>query len=263
MAEVVRESEEQITVETKPETPDEPQVPTLVSESISGPKESPRVFSHERGGVTFTVVTFDSRSHRLHVSDFTGGPRDGLTAESAAKTMGGIAAVNGGFFTPTGEPLGMVVSGGEVRGAWNAASSLGSGLWLETREGHMSIRRRAGMTTASARSMRELIQAGPLLVENAKAVAGLESEKTSARSFVLWDGDTRWAIGHCSPCSLKETAGLLASAAPVPWRVRLALNLDGGRSADLWADASLPGGPVTMRSFLNRPVRNYLVLVAR
>ena len=115
----------------------------------------------------------------------------------------------------------------------------------------------------AASSMRELIQAGPLLVENGQPVSGLEATKTSARIVVLWDGGTRWWIGRGSPCSLAALGQALANAQPAGWKTRHALNLDGGRSADLWVSGAISGGPFVSRPPWNRPVRNFLVLVAK
>ncbi|MEO0017348.1 MAG: hypothetical protein RLZZ522_631, partial [Verrucomicrobiota bacterium] len=55
----------------------------------------------------------------------------------------------------------------------------------------------------------------------------------------------------------------LAAESPVGWPVRVALNLDGGRSADLAVTAAVAGGPCVRRAPWNRPVRNFLILVPR
>jgi hypothetical protein len=175
--------------------------------------------------------------------------------------MAGLAAVNGGFFTPEGEPLGRVIAGGNAVGTWNSASSLGSGLWHADAAGRSAIRRRGNLDRADAGAMRELLQAGPLLVENGRAVGGLDALKTSARTMILWDGANRWWIGRCSPASLAQVAALLADGEIPGWRVRHALNLDGGRSAELWVSPEVSGGPKMIRPVWNRPVRNFLVLV--
>lgn len=111
--------------------------------------------------------------------------------------------------------------------------------------------------------MRELLQAGPMLVENGHLVSGLEATKTSARTVLLWDGTTRWWIGRSAPCTLAALAAALGSGGPTSWPVRHALNLDGGRSSDLWISGQVEGGPVSVRPPWNRPVRNFLVVVPR
>ena len=225
----------------------------------------PRVTRHEHAGIVFEGVAFDARSHRLVVADQAGGPgaRWADAAAAGSSVSGGIAAINGGFFTPSGEPLGLVIADGAVPGAWNSASSLGSGIWHEDAAGRSAISRRGRLGRQAALGMRELLQAGPLLVENGRAVGGLEAGKTSARTMILWDGGQRWWIGRTPPCTLAAAAAALAECQPAGWPVRHALNLDGGRSADLWVSGGISGGPLTRRPPWNRPVRNFLVLKPR
>ena len=228
------------------------------------PANPPQVAVREILGITFEGVAFDSCKHHLVVVDQPNGPGSQYADSIAAtRALGGIAAVNAGFFTPEGAPLGLVVSSGKTSGTWNNASSLGSGVWYENTSGSMAITRREKLGRAGAVAMRELIQAGPLLVENGHATSGLEATKSSARSLILWDGGTRWWIGHGSPCTLAALCQALAASQPAGWAVREALNLDGGRSADLWISDAIPGGPVLRRPPWNRPVRNFIVLVGR
>lgn len=230
-----------------------------ISPIASPPPAPPKVTTREISGITFEGVAFDSREHRLVVADQASGPGS-MFADSAAaaRAVGGIAAVNAGFFTPEGDPLGLVVSAGKISGSWNSASSLGSGVWSENRASQSTIARRGTLTRAEASVMRELIQAGPLLVENSRAVSGLEATKSSARMMISWDGGTRWWIGRSSPCTLAALGQALAA-----WPIRHALNLDGGRSSDLWISQTVSGGPILRRPAWNRPVRNFLVLVAK
>ncbi|MEO8614940.1 MAG: phosphodiester glycosidase family protein [Luteolibacter sp.] len=232
------------------------------SAPLSTPASSPHFTREEFSAITFEGVAFDSRNHHLVVADQANGPGSQFAdAASAGKARGGIVAVNAGFFTPEGAPLGQVVSAGKISGSWNAASSLGSGIWYEENSGNSAITRREKLGRAAASSMRELIQAGPLLIENGQPISGLEATKTSARSIILWDGGTRWWIGRSSPCTLASLGQSLASAQPAGWKIHQALNLDGGRSADLWISATIAGEPIVRRQPWNRPVRNFLVLV--
>jgi uncharacterized protein YigE (DUF2233 family) len=225
---------------------------------------NPAAYIHRNiHGIEFEGVSFDSRTVRLKVVDQSRGPGSIYAdARAAAEAHGGIAAVNAGFFTPEGSPLGLLVTNGEPRGSWNRSSSLGSGVWYETAAGRSAIARREALGSASA-GMRELLQAGPMLVDQGRPVNGLENVKTSARVAVLWDGGTRWWIGRSSPCTLAEFAGAIAAGNPAGWSATRALNLDGGRSADLWISGSVAGGPITRRPAWNRPVRNFFVLVPR
>jgi hypothetical protein len=230
----------------------------------SHPQKPPRVVKGVFSGITFEGVAFDARDHRLLVVDQAGGPGSIFAdAAAAGRSAAGLAVVNGGFFTPEGEPLGLVIAAGKRSGAWNSATSLGSGVWHADASGTSAISRREKLGRTGAAAMHELLQAGPMLIENRHAVAGLDAEKSSARTMILWDGGSRWWIGSSSPATLARTAGALASA-PVPgWPVRHALNLDGGRSSDLWVSPAVAGGPLVRRAPWNRPVRNFLILVPR
>jgi exopolysaccharide biosynthesis protein len=213
-------------------------------------------------GIEFEGVAFDSRNHRLAVVDQPRGPGSVFaTSQDVARQTGALLAINAGFFTPEGKPLGLVVSKESRSGAWNSASSLGSGIFAENSSGGLSIFRRSSPSAASG--ARELIQAGPLLVENGRLVGGLDRGKAAVRSIILTDGGSRWWIGKTSSCTLAALGGALASASPAPWSVENALNLDGGRSTDLFVSGRVPGGPINRRGFLNRPVRNFLILKPR
>ncbi len=228
------------------------------------PAISPRLVSEEIHGIRFDGMTFDSRAYQLLVADQPNGP-DSQFADSAhaAQSMEGIAAINAGFFTPEGKPLGLVMSSGKIAGSWNSASSLGSGVWHSDSLHRMGISRRDTLGKSKALTQSELIQAGPLLIENSKPISGLESTKSSVRSVILWDGGTSWWLGCTSPCTLATLGNALESSSPANWKIRYALNLDGGRSSDFWVASSVPGGPFTRRMPWNRPVRNFLVLVKK
>jgi len=239
---------------------DPPTDPPMVPAAV--PAGSPQALRVTLSGITFEGVAFDSRTHRLQVVDQQGAPGSRFSsAADAARPLNGLAAVNGGFFTPEGEPLGLVIASGSRFGSWNTASSLGSGIWHADKAGNSAISRRESLGRSRATAMRDLLQAGPMLVENGRAVAGLESTKPRMRTLMLWDGGDRWWIGCATPCTLARAGEVLASSSPAGWPVRQALNLDGGRSSELWIAKRVAGGPASIRPAWHRPVRNVLVLV--
>ncbi|MGC4017435.1 MAG: phosphodiester glycosidase family protein [Luteolibacter sp.] len=225
------------------------------------PITAPRRIATQLGGISLEGVAFDSRSHRLKVADQSGGPSSQWPdGQSAGQSLGGIAAINAGFFTPEGAPLGLVITSGTARGSWNGASSLGSALWFEDSSGRNGIARREKIGNASARAMRELIQAGPLLVERRSPVGGLDPIKSSPRTVLLWDGGTRWMMARSGACTLQQISQALAGSSPAGWPIASALNLDGGRSAEIWISDQVTGGGIFTRPIWNKPVRNFLVL---
>ena len=236
--------------------------PTAHTPFHSLPARPPLFFVKMIGAITFEGVTFDARSHRLAVIDQSHGPGSEFgCARDVSDKHAALAAMNAGFFTPEGNPLGLIVSNGHRSGTWNSASSLGSGIFSEHTSGQLSIKRRSSPSAFSG--ARELVQAGPLLVENNGPVSGLDAEKSAVRCILLTDGGTLWWIGITSSCSLATLAETLASQSPTPWTIHHALNLDGGRSTDLFVSAKIVGGPFERRSVFNRPVRNFLILSAR
>ncbi len=221
------------------------------------PARAPRVVNATLSGIPVTAVVFDSRTHRLAIADQPGGPGSRWAdAAAAGRDLGGIAAVNGGFFTPEGKPLGLVASGGKKTGSLNRASSLGAGLFVGGSSPAL-LRREQGSGAS------EILQSGPFLVENGRAIAGLSLDSSTARTFIGWDGGSGWFIARTGSCSLAGLGQALAGADFGGVNARTVLNLDGGRSSDQWVSSTVAGGPVSQRPFWNKPVRNFLVLVPR
>ncbi len=229
--------------------------PTLTSPSIS----SPKVVSQTLSNIHFQGVSFDSRTHALKAIDQANGPGSQyVSARDCATKQQALLAINAGFFTPEGNPLGLVISQGKRSGSWNSSSSLGTGIYRIDSSGNASISRR---TQASAVSnSKELLQAGPLLIENNNPISGLDPSKVAMRSILLHDGGNRWWIGITSPCSLADLSRALSNQSPASWKVSHALNLDGGRSTDLFVSSNTSGGSLEQKSLMNRQVRNFLVL---
>jgi uncharacterized protein YigE (DUF2233 family) len=213
--------------------------------------------NHE--GIQFNLITFDTRNQQLVVADQPNGPGSiWADAAAAAKAHNGIAAITGGFFTPEGKPLGIVISNGNKLGSFNA-SSLGSGLFFHTPIG-ARIARKSAWDTLKKSPPAHLLQSGPMLLENSKPITGLSNKNSRPRSFIATDGKNHWCIGHADSCSLSQLSEALASIKTSEFRPSTALNLDGGRSSDLWVSSSINGGPNEIRPFWNKPVRNFLVL---
>ena len=225
---------------------------------ISPPKVVSKIFSN----IEFQGVAFDSRSHALCPVDQSKGPgSEYFGARDCANKQHALLAINAGFFTPEGNPLGLVISHGKRSGSWNSSSSLGTGIYRIDSSGTASIKRRSQSSAVS--NSKELLQAGPLLVENQKPINGLDPSKVAMRSILVHDGGNRWWIGTTSPCSLAELSRALSTQSPAGWQISQALNLDGGRSTDLFVSSESSGGPLEIKSIMNRQVRNFLILKPR
>ena len=214
-------------------------------------------------GITISAVYFDDRKFQLTVADQADGcGSQWLDAESAALSCDGYAAINGGFFTPEGKPLGLLVASGIKRGSLNN-SSLGAGIYISSKNKSAIVRRELYAPSSVANNVENILQAGPMLVEHGKATSGLSDHNERPRSFIAWDGKHHWAIGHIDSSTLAGAAKALSETSLNGFKASTVLNLDGGRSSDLWAGPRVPSGPKTHRSFLNKPVRNYLVITSR
>jgi uncharacterized protein YigE (DUF2233 family) len=213
--------------------------------------------SHQ--GILFNLVTFDTRNYHLIVADQPNGPgSEWADAATAAKAHDGLAAINAGFFTPEGKPLGIVISNGKKDGSFNR-SSLGSGLFYHTSTS-ANISRSSAWSTLSKNPPSHLLQSGPMLLEISKPVTGLSTKNPRPRSFIATDGNNHWCIGHADSSSLSQLSEALASLKIPGIKVSTALNLDGGRSSDLWVSSIVIGGSKQIRPFWNNPVRNFLIL---
>lgn len=217
--------------------------------------KAPKVIRTDLSGIGITAVVFDPATHRLVVADQPEGPGSRWTdAQVAGRAFGGLAALNAGFFTPEGKPLGLVVAGGRSHGSINRTSSLGSGFYADG-----ALLRRERWTGKAT----EALQSGPFLVEGRRPVAGLSHQSSSARSFVARLEGGRWLLARTGPCSLADLGTALAGSKWDGAGLVDALNLDGGRSSEFWVASGVDGGPLRIRPAWNRPVRNFLVLVPR
>ena len=213
-----------------------------------------RVSSTSLNGTSFTAVTFDGRDYFLKVIDQKEGPgTEFARAEFAGQ--GSLAAINGGFFNPDGSPLGLVITDGQSRGAFNASSFLGTGI-IDGENTTLSHRK-------SYQESSELLQSGPRLVWDQERLTGLSKSKERPRSFVIWDGNNHFGIGHADRATLQGLANNLQAQPFEEFHIKYAINLDGGTSCDLWVSNQISGGGFTKSSLFRKKARNYLALRKR
>lgn len=166
-----------------------------------------------------------------------------------------VAGINGGYFQPDGTPLGLLVHYGKMIHPQQRGSIL-SGFFVSSPE-KMTILRVGEEIPASAR---EVLQAGPFLLDHERPIIGLESTKKAYRSFLATSDQGMWVMGIISPVTLDEASHILDALSGVlseekkEKKLTRALNLDGGSSSSLWAKTTLV--PFSFRSDVC--VRNYL-----
>lgn len=200
--------------------------------------------------------SFDDRAHSFRLVDEGGltTPRHG-GLDPAMRWAGAVAGINGGFFSPEGAPLGMMVADGAVTGRL-ARGSLTSGIVFRGDRG-LFLWRVAEYEAKGPPAARQMLQAGPFLVDARSRVAGLEATKSRARSFVAHDGNHAWIIATTNSCTLAGLSDSLARAGILDgMTLERVLNLDGGSSTGLWVQ-----GKVVRRPWAK--VRNYLAVVPK
>ncbi len=222
------------------------------------------VQSTQVAGAKLTYLSFDARNHTLSVVDQSSVGSQYRSAAEVTQRQKALATINGGFFTPEGKPLGLLYHNGKKVGHLNRSSSLGSGiLYVDQKFAKPVITRRESFENwlkDEAFEPKEVLQSGPFLVEGGRAISGLKNEEPRIRSLLLWDGENHFAIAQCSAITLRNLAHALASQPLSGFQIEVALNLDGGRSADFNVSSKVSGGPLNLRRWLNKPVRNYLIL---
>ncbi|MCX7869152.1 MAG: phosphodiester glycosidase family protein [Terrimicrobiaceae bacterium] len=207
-------------------------------------------FSSPELTVKVTGAAFSERQFRLRVLD-NPGPEPLKLAEAAARA-GALAGCNASYFHEDWRPLGLVISDGRLLHGRERAALL-SGI-LAARGRRLQLVRSGAF---SEEGVTQAVQAGPWLVEESAVVPGLDSTKLARRTVTATDGDGRWALMVFSAVTLADAARILEVPGVVPgWRVRDALNLDGGGSSALWAATGVEPLSIPEKGF----VRNFLVV---
>jgi uncharacterized protein YigE (DUF2233 family) len=179
---------------------------------------------------TVHLAAFATRNVTLQVIDQPDPPRREL-AEVMTQTRS-LAGVNGGYFDPDDTPVGLLVSGGRVISPFRKAKLL-SGV-LAVSATRIDIVRAARF--ARSDKVVSALQCGPLLVEHAALVAGLNDTRPARRTFAAVDGNGgRAALGVSSAVSLAQLGKILClTNLGGKMKVARALNLDGGSSTAFW-----------------------------
>lgn len=205
--------------------------------------------------VDFQVVRFAASQCALRIVD-----QDHAHAVSLAEAMprvGAIAGVNGGFFKPNFEPLGLVISQGRRAGTWQKSSLLGGVVMVK--KGKPLLLWRDEFQDSP--QITELLQAGPRLVNNGQPVSGLENKAARPRTFIATDNAGQWLLGIGEYTTLAHLAQILALPGLVPgMEIDRALNFDGGKSTALWARTT-DGSVVSEAEF--GKVRNFVAILPR
>ena len=235
----------------------------VIEEETNSRLLQPSYHNITSNGVRLHLVSFDSRNCALEVVDQAAGPASQWpTSSSLGKAKSALACINAGFFKPDGSPLGLVVEDGKPRGKINS-SSLGAGFFYSNGTQAGIARKSELIRTRNQLDPTDLLQSGPMLSYRKAAITGLSSTNPRTRSFLATDGSYHWLIGYAESATLDQLGKALTGKRLAEVNIYHAINLDGGRSSDLWVSPSVKNGNKTFRALWNKSVRNFLLLTKK
>ena len=206
---------------------------------------------------TLHFVSFEAPRYTFAVFD-----QGDLGRESLGEIMAhhhALAGVNGGYFSPDFEPVGLLVSEGKMIHRPSRARLL-SGALVATGN-HIAIRR--STEPLPGKNAREAVQCGPFLVEDGKPVPGLNNVRSARRTVVFTAGRHIWGLASTSSLTLEELGAILADPALLPGELKIerAINLDGGSSTGMWAEEPGQAAPFYLHEI--GIVRDFVAVVPR
>ena len=152
---------------------------------------------------TVHLAVFATRTATLRMIDQPSAPRVDLA--TAMTRIPALAGVNGGYFDPEDAPVGLLVSDGRILSPLRKAKLLTGVLWATPSQ--VDIVRATHFTMN--KKIKSALQCGPLLVERAVPVPGLNDTRPARRTFAAVDGEGRAAVGVCSGVSLAQLGRIL------------------------------------------------------
>jgi hypothetical protein len=174
------------------------------------------------------LAIFSTKSCRLRIIDQPDEPR--LALSEAMQRENCLAGVNGGYFDPDYKPVGLVVANGQTLSPLRRARLL-SGILFSV-AGKVQIARFSDFSTKQ--KIDAALECGPMVVDLAKPVRGLEPTRPARRTFAAVAVGDRAALGFCSDVTLADLALILGSQFATDFKIQRALNLDGGSSSAFW-----------------------------
>jgi hypothetical protein len=198
------------------------------------------------------LAVFSAKSCALRVIDNSSG--EGL-ADAMVKEKCG-AGVNGGYFDPDFAPVGLRIVDGRQLAPLLRARLL-TGVLISSPGGIKIVRPREFSNQAKIDAA---IECGPMIVDLAAAVPGLDRTRSARRTFAAVDRRDHAALGACSGVTLAELAQILAAPVAADFKIQRALNLDGGSSSAFWFKGE-SGNPFSISE--QKTVRDFVGVVSK
>lgn len=202
--------------------------------------------------IKLELALFSTKSATLRVTDNP----SGHDLATVAQRENGLAGVNGGYFDPENQPVGLLISAGKLIAPLRKARLL-SGVMVVS-DGKTQLLRFGEYSPKQ--SATAALQCGPFLVDRGQPVPGLNATRGARRTFVARTGSDRVAIGFCSNATLATLATILVTPSLAPdLKIQRALNLDGGSSSAFWFAGER--GVISISE--QKTVRNFVLVVPK
>ncbi len=199
------------------------------------------------------LAIFSVKSCRLKIVDQSAEPRLDLDEVMAKGSF--LAGVNGGYFDPEYRPIGLLIVDGKIVAPLQKARLLSGVLSFTGKKVQISRVSEFSINQKPDAA----VECGPMIVDAAKSVHGLESTRIARRTFAAVGGD-KAAIGFCSDVTLADLSNILAVVAVPDFKIQRALNLDGGSSSAFWFKRA-NGSAFSISE--QKPVRDFVAVVPR
>jgi uncharacterized protein YigE (DUF2233 family) len=181
-----------------------------------------------------TIARFDVAAVRFRVHYDPTAP---LPVSAWAERLQSLLVINGGYFTPENETIGLLISDGRT---WGASYGDFAGMFAVTADGQVSVRWLQDRPYDPNELLQQALQSFPVLVKPGGVMgfpADADDGRPARRTVVAQDRDGRilFIVAPHGYLSLHELAQFLADS---DLDLDIALNLDGGTSTGLWLQSS-------------------------
>jgi len=162
-------------------------------------------------------------------------PATPLLVSAWAERLQALLVINGGYFTPEGETVGLLISDGR---AWGTSYGDFAGVFAVTPDGAVSVRWLGDQAYDPNEPLQEALQSFPVLVKPGGVMgfpADADDGRPARRTVVAQDRQGRilFVVAPRGNLSLHRLARFLAAS---DLDIQVALNLDGGTSTGLWLE---------------------------
>lgn len=214
------------------------------------------VFEHSDTGdrASLELAVFSTKACRLRIIDQANEPRVDL--EEAMSRGNCLAAVNGGYFDPDYNPIGLLIVDGTMVAPLQKARLLSGVLSASAKK--VQISRVAEFSLAQKPD--SAVECGPMIVDLGKSVRGLESTRVARRTFGAVGIGDKAALGFCSDVTLADLSNILSVVVIPDFKIQRAINLDGGSSSAFWFKRA-NGSAFSIAE--QKPVRDFVTIVPR